>query len=76
MRLILIILAIIGIGIILVGTGILFTIIGRIYKINLNSKYKRLIIIMHWCGLIFGAWFIMEGLELTWNSISILIKYW
>lgn len=75
MKSIFIILAILGIMIILAGIGIIAWIISRIFKINLNSKYKRLIIIMCWCGLVFGAWFIMEGLNLSWNTISILIEY-
>ena len=75
MKAIFIILTILGIMIILAGIGIIAWIISRIFKINLNSKYKRLIIIMCWCGLVFGAWFIMEGLNLSWNTISILIEY-
>ena len=64
---------ILGICIILLGVSLMALIIKSIMKINLNNKYKWIVILLHWLGLIFAAWLIMEGLNTAWSSVDVLI---
>ena len=61
-----------GVGVLLLGIIGITLVINHIMKINHNNKFKRLIIILHWTGMIICAWLIMEGISITYNTINFM----
>lgn len=67
-----IIVIIMGLGFLCVGIGVLFYTIQHIPKINLNSNYKNIIIILHFLAMIFGTWLIIKSIDILVFAISLL----
>lgn len=61
-----------GIMLLSIGVIVLFYTIRHIYKINMNHKYIKLIIIAHYLAMIFGAWIMLESINIILFATELL----